>query len=272
MYHVVARGNARQTVFHKDADYKLFLDFLATVKLQCQFLLYAYCLMPNHIHLLIQVSQMPLSVIMKRLLGRYSWHYNFRRDRVGHVFQNRYLPIPCKRDSQFLELIRYIHLNPVRASLTTSPSDWPWSGHNGFLYGHDAGLLDVDFPLSLFHPEKRTSTLLYDKFVLAGIGMGHQEKFYELPAAPENGIKLFPEPSILDDNRASLEAICVEASAATSVPIDALRSRMRDASTVRARRQFIRAAANQGYRCSEIAGYIGCGQAAVSKVLCSRPN
>ena len=93
--HVFARGNARQNIFHNEADYRLFLDFLTTVKKQSRFRLYSYCLMPNHFHLLVELGLIPLSDFMKRLMVRYAWHYNFRRDRVGHVFQDRFSSIPC---------------------------------------------------------------------------------------------------------------------------------------------------------------------------------
>src|SRR5450759_1095392 len=114
IYHVTARGNAREAIFRDDADRDLFLAALGEVVTRFGWLFHAYCLMDNHYHLLIETSQGNLSPGMRQLNGVYTQRVNRRHARVGHVFQGRFKAILVERDSYLLELARYIVLNPVR--------------------------------------------------------------------------------------------------------------------------------------------------------------
>ncbi|MEW5706922.1 MAG: transposase [Actinomycetota bacterium] len=115
LYHVIARGNNKQVVFNTAEDYLYYLDRLRVAKEQYNFCLYSYCLMPNHVHLFIRTKETPLSHIMLMVQTSYAKYYNRKTKRVGHLFQNRYKAILCDIDAYLLELVRYIHLNPVRA-------------------------------------------------------------------------------------------------------------------------------------------------------------
>ena len=128
-YHVMARGIDGRALFETDDEYRIFLRILEELQKELGFIVYAWCLMPNHIHLLIQVAAVRLELIMLRLLTRYSIGYNRRRGRRGYVFQDRYRAKLCATDSYFRTLLRYIHLNPAAAGLCRGPIDWPWSGH-----------------------------------------------------------------------------------------------------------------------------------------------
>ena len=114
LYHVIARGNRRQGIFRDDKDLQRFLTYLSDVKSRFPFRLYAYGLMKNHLHLLIEVDEVPLSRIMHSLLFGYAGYFNRRYGEAGHLFQGRYKAIVCDKDAYLLELVRYIHLNPVR--------------------------------------------------------------------------------------------------------------------------------------------------------------
>ena len=116
-YHVISRGNERRAVFRGDNDYELFLNTLGEASDRFDVLIHAYCLMPNHLHLLIQTKDSNLSQFMKRLLGVYTIRFNRRHKRYGHLFQGRYKAYLLDQDSYFLELSRYIHLNPVKANI-----------------------------------------------------------------------------------------------------------------------------------------------------------
>ncbi len=121
-YHVMGRGLERRRIFSGDIDK---IDFLKRLgegldHAQCQCL--AWALMSNHYHLLIQVSSKPLSKLMSPLLSGYATQYNVRKKRSGYVFQNRYKSILCDADNYLLELIRYIHLNPLKAKIVDSLS------------------------------------------------------------------------------------------------------------------------------------------------------
>ena len=114
-YHIIVRGNNRQKIFADDEDYKYFLGRLNHYKERFKFVLFAYVLMPNHIHLLLETGEVPLSRIMQSLQFTYTQKFNRRHKKVGHLFQGRYKAILCQKESYLLELIRYIVLNPVRA-------------------------------------------------------------------------------------------------------------------------------------------------------------
>jgi REP element-mobilizing transposase RayT len=169
VYHVISRGNNRQEIFNSVIDYKRFLTILKTVKGKVPFLLYAYCLMPNHIHFLLQVEEHPLSNIMQRLLTAYALRFNKTYKRQGHLFQGRYHTILCNKDSYLLELVRYIHLNPVRAGLVKNPTDWKWSGHNGYVGRYDDALLEATSVLSQIGRTSQTARSNYLQFLKDGL-------------------------------------------------------------------------------------------------------
>src|SRR3990170_3468527 len=130
LFHVIARGNNGQKVFLGPADYEAFSNCLRNVRNRYPHYVYAYVLMPNHFHLLMEVSDAPTARIMQSLLTGYVRGFNRTHGRKGHLFQGRYKAIVCERDSYLLELVRYIHLNPVRAGLVRRPGEWKWSGYS----------------------------------------------------------------------------------------------------------------------------------------------
>src|SRR6266540_71048 len=133
LYHVIARGNQQQLTFLTDLDYQAYLIRLATYRQRYGVVLYAYCLMPNHVHLLLQTSEPPLAKFMQGLQQSYTQRFNRVYGKVGHLFQGRYKAIVCERDEYLAALIRYIHLNPVRARLVRDPEAYPYSGHRAYL-------------------------------------------------------------------------------------------------------------------------------------------
>ena len=161
VYHAIARGNARQNIFLCEQDWERFLDMLEQLKSDRPFRLYAYCLMSNHLHLLIEPLAATLSGVMNNLLSRYARYFNREQGRTGHVFQERFKSVLCWKDSQFLEQSRYIHLNPVRGGIVADPSAWPYSGHREYLGCGGRSLIDQGLLLSMFTedaPEARAAT------------------------------------------------------------------------------------------------------------------
>jgi REP-associated tyrosine transposase len=120
-YHVICRGNQRQVIFRSDADRKYYLERLEQYRQRYGFRVYAYVLMSNHVHLLVQTAAVPLSRIMQGLQLKYTRYYNTKYKKVGHLFQSRYKAILCDRRAYLLELIRYLHLNPGRIGAPTDP-------------------------------------------------------------------------------------------------------------------------------------------------------
>src|SRR5437773_4061213 len=178
LYHVITRGNNRRPIFNSAADYEKFLSLLAAQKARLPFFLYAYCLMTNHVHLLIERRADPIGRIMHRLLTGYSQYYNRRHQRVGHLFQGRHMAILCQSDRYLSELVRYIHLNPVRAGMVNSPELYKYSGHRAYLGLEPAGIVNIDPVLRHFGTQKRLAREAYEQFVAAGIRLGHHEEFY----------------------------------------------------------------------------------------------
>ena len=129
--HVTNRGNNRADIFLDEYDYLSFLRMLGDVVSAERWTCHAYCLMPNHYHLLLEYPETTLGRGMHRLNGRYARRFNVRHCRGGHLFQGRYDLEPVTRDGHLLETCRYIVLNPVRAGLCRLPEEWPWSSYLG---------------------------------------------------------------------------------------------------------------------------------------------
>ena len=129
LYHITARGNAKQEIFLDDDDRTKFLSLLGQEVLQLRWKCYSYCLMDNHYHLVIETPEGNLVSGAKRLNGVYSQWFNRRHGRVGHLFQGRYKSIIVDKEEYLLELCRYVVLNPVRAGIVSQPGHWKWSSY-----------------------------------------------------------------------------------------------------------------------------------------------
>ena len=114
LYHVFSRGNRRERIYETDSDYAMFEKIMIEAMNWSGVQLYAWCLMPNHFHLLLETPEGNLSEFMQRLATRYAKYFNWAHKKVGHVFQSRYGARLCDKESYFTELVRYIHLNPYR--------------------------------------------------------------------------------------------------------------------------------------------------------------
>ena len=132
LHHIITRGIERWRIFSDDQDRDNFVERLGEIVTETKTFCFAWALIPNHAHILLRTGQTSLSTVMRRLLTGYAVSYNRRHRRHGHLFQNRYKSILCQEDTYLLELVRYIHLNPLRAKLVQSLSDtdrYPYSGH-----------------------------------------------------------------------------------------------------------------------------------------------
>jgi REP element-mobilizing transposase RayT len=126
LFHVTGRGVARNTIFRDEIDYADFKRHLLRVSEAYGWTLHAYCLLPNHYHLILEATQRNLSIGMQRLNGRYAQRFNQRYDRVGHVFQNRFGSYVIETEEHFERAIAYVAANPVDAGLCERIEDWPW--------------------------------------------------------------------------------------------------------------------------------------------------
>ena len=171
LYHVTSRGNEQKPIFRDGADRKLFLNTLSQVIDHFHWLCHAYCLMNNHYHLLVETPDGNLSKGMRQLNGVYTQAFNRRHDRVGHLFQGRFKAILVQKDSHFLEVCRYIVLNPVRTKSVKHPGQWQWSSYRANLgQTRVADWLKTDEILSHFGAKRSLAQEKYRKYVREGIG------------------------------------------------------------------------------------------------------
>lgn len=178
VYHVLIRGNANQKIFFETSDYLRFLRFIGEGIQKYRHQVHAYCLMPDHIHMAVQVGDIPLSRIMQNLSFRYTQWMNRRQDRVGHLFQGRYKAVLVDANSYLLELVRYIHLNPVRAGMVKSPEAYPWSSHLSYLGEKKLPWLRMDWVLSRFSSSSGQTGNEYREFVHSELAGGQREEFH----------------------------------------------------------------------------------------------
>ena len=170
LYHVMARGNARSEIFIDDEDREVFLDNLGRVCGRFEWRAWAWCLMGNHYHLLIETVEPTLSKGMREINGVYTQAFNRRHGRSGHVLQGRFKAPLVDKDNYLLELSRYVVLNPVRAGMVESAADWRWSSYRATM-GKAAipRWLAVEQTLSLFHQKRGPARRAYARFVADGV-------------------------------------------------------------------------------------------------------
>ena len=178
VYHVILRGNAGDPIFFEDCDrFRFYLLMQEMVeRFSCR--IHGFCCMTNHIHLVVQVADIPLSRIMQSLSLKYTRWINYTRRRTGHLFQGRYKAIILDADAYLLELVRYVHLNPVRAGMTECPEDYPWSGHNAYLGKETLPWLTTEWVLALFSGKNSVARQNYQQFLTDGIDEGRRNEFH----------------------------------------------------------------------------------------------
>ena len=176
LHHVMGRGIERKEIFLNDADHSDFLERLAVLVEEGALDVYAWVLMPNHFHLLCKTRNRPLSSSMRKILTGYVVNLNRRHCRYGHLFQNRYKSIVCQEDRYLKELVRYIHLNLLRAGLVKDMAELsrnPWSGHSALMGKVKREWQDTDYVLSLFGQD-RYRRRDYEKYVQKGAASGRR--------------------------------------------------------------------------------------------------
>jgi REP element-mobilizing transposase RayT len=178
LYHVIWRGNEQRQVFFDEDDFVRFHALLEEGVSRFGYRVHGYCLMPNHIHLALQAGKDPLSGPMQNLAFRYTQAINRKLGRSGHLFQGRYKALLVDQDAYLLQLVRYIHLNPVRARMVADPVAYPWSGHRTYLGKAALPWLTTETVLGQLGATLPVARRHYARFVAEGIGQGHSAQFY----------------------------------------------------------------------------------------------
>jgi len=165
-YHVMMRGNERKNLFHDQEDKLRFIETLFAKKEETGFLVYAYCLMDNHVHLLVTEGPEGLATMMKRINASYAYYFNQKNHRVGHLFQDRFKSEPIEDDRYLLTVIRYIHNNPVKAGLVEKPEQYRWSSYASYLFPHkpEANKLETEFILSIMANDQKKAIQEFKRF------------------------------------------------------------------------------------------------------------
>jgi putative transposase len=270
VYHLTSRGNARLPIFKDDNDRRRFLDILGEVVDRYNWLCYAWCLMDNHYHLLIETLDSNLSLGMRHLNGVYTQSFNRIHGRTGHLFQGRYKSIIVDKEGYLLELSRYVVLNPVRAEMVRRPEDYKWSS-----FRMTAGqiqrkpLLEAEWLLAQFGKTLGEARAEYVRFVYAGIG--DQSPWESLKGQCILGDESYVqkiEPALRD--KSMIGEIPRRERLAYRPQLDELLTvkniadrRKRDRFVIRAHREF-------GYTLTEIGKHLGLHYSTISKIVNDR--
>lgn len=178
LHHIIVRGIERRSIFKDDQDRFSFLERLGQVVEQTHTVCLAWALIPNHFHLLLRTTTYPISSVMRKLLTGHAIYFNRRHRRHGHLFQNRYKSILCQEDAYLLELVRYIHLNPLRAKLVKDMSQldkYPFSGHGAILGEYNLPWQDHETVLGYFGKKSKAARNGYRNFVAEGVEQGRRK-------------------------------------------------------------------------------------------------
>lgn len=178
MHHIMIRGIERRNIFRDDTDREEFLARLARLVPETQTACYAWALMPNHVHLLLRTGAAPLPTLMRRLLTGYAVRFNRRHQRHGLLFQNRYKSVVCQEDLYFTELVRYIHLNPLRAGIVADVrelSRYPYCGHSAVLGRSRRPWQATEYVLTSFGKTVAKARKAYVTYVEAGVPQGRRD-------------------------------------------------------------------------------------------------
>jgi REP element-mobilizing transposase RayT len=174
---MMVRGINKSSIFKDDQDRIKFLERLGANVMEGKCSVYAWALMTNHVHLLLKSGQLGVSALMRKLLTWYAQYFNRKYRRTGHLFENRYKSILCEEEKYLLALVRYIHLNPIRAKIATTVRQldrYPWSGHSAIMGSTKLEWMDTGYVLSQFGAQENAARKAYRHFMDEGIGMGRK--------------------------------------------------------------------------------------------------
>jgi len=168
-YHLVSRGNNKLEIFLDDTDRLEYLGTLSRLAKKFRLKIYAYVLMSNHVHLLLETLEANISVAMHEINLAYSRYFNSKHGHTGHLFETRFKSRLLQKERYFLAVLRYIHLNPVKAGMVARPEDYRWSSHTGYLLGGDSFINPPDEVLSSFSERPEMAKFAYAEFIMAPI-------------------------------------------------------------------------------------------------------
>lgn len=281
-YHVITRGNQRQRIFKDNLDFIKYLDILGIYKQQYKYFLYSYVLMNNHVHLLIETREIPLSKILQGINQRYTMYFNKRYRTVGHLFQGRYKAILCDRDEYLLSLVKYIHLNPVRARVVKTLDEYQWSSHHGYAKKAKAeDIVDTDQVLRMFSEDKTIARRLYKSYIGDGSPVDKEDIYRTIDQrvlGDERFLDRVMEKTEMEvgkirrEREYTLPEIARGIAEAQGITLDQIREKSKDRHTLAGRKLFSLVSKEYGYKGKEIAEYIRKDPAVITRYLKEKGN
>ncbi len=306
LHHIIIRGIERKAIFKDSADRANFVERLARIISETKTGCYAWVLMTNHVHLLLKTGLAPIATVMRRLLTGYAVSFNRRHRRHGQLFQNRYKSFLCEEDVYLKELVRYIHLNPLRAKMVKDLKElkkYQWCGHSALMGQVEAGFQDTAYVLRLFGQSARQARRAYGRFVSKGVGQGRRADLVgggllrsvggwaELKGFRDIGVRIKGDERLLGTsdfvkrvlkqadeqleekyrlqvNVVSLEALIEKVAHYFKIDPENLKSASKERPVTKARRVLCYIAVRKlGYKCSDVSKTVGISAATVSKAV-----
>ncbi|HSQ70544.1 MAG TPA: transposase [Steroidobacteraceae bacterium] len=274
LYHAILRGNHHRAIFDDGDDYLSFEGFVSDAMERYGASLFAYCWMTNHVHLAVRIAEAPLGAVMSVIASRYARAKQRALATTGHLFERRYRARLIDADRYLLALVRYIHLNPVRARMVAGPGDYRWSSHHAYLGAPCPVWLHIEPVLGALGPSVDAARAAYRRFMAAAPPVTERTELSPVaPSSRKNRSKRDPRavhapvpgrtrsPRTLDD-------IASEVARAHDITTDDLRSARRSRPLVRARVEVARRALLEGVaNLSQIARYLNRSPSTVSDLL-----
>ena len=306
LHHIIIRGIERKAIFKDSADRENFLERCSRIISETKTGCYAWVFMTNHIHMLLKTGLAPIATVMRRLLTGYAVSFNRRHRRHGHLFQNRYKSFLCEEQLYLKELVRYIHLNPLRAKVVKDLKDlakYRWCGHSVLVGKATADFQDTDYVLKLFGSSLRQSRRAYDRFVSQGVEHGRRPDLVgggllrsvggwaELKEFRDMGIRIKGDERLLGSsdfveqvlkhadeqleekyrlqvNAISLPALIEKVSKYYKINPENLKSASKERLVTEARRVLCYIAVRKlGYKCTEVSKEMAISSVTVSKAV-----
>ena len=273
LHHVIARGIERRDIFMDDEDRHSFVERLSSLLEKTETSCYAWALMSNHVHLLLRPARVKLSTFMRRLLTGHAVTFNLRHERSGHLFQNRYKSLVCQEDDYLLQLIRYIHLNPLRVNMVADMKGlerYQWSGHRVMMGRQELPGQEVDYVLGLFGKSRAGARRRYKEFIADGID---EEKRDDLVGKAGTTaiadsrmlgcVKFLEEIRLQEDvgfslrERRTIREIIDTVANELGIPVRAITAGSRMKTAINARSTICRIALEKGYPAAEVGRQLG---------------
>jgi putative transposase len=303
LHHIIIRGIERKAIVKDRADCANFIERLGRIISESRTGCYAWVLMTNHLHLLLKTGRAPIATVMRRLLTGYAVSFNRRHRRHGQLFQNRYKSFLCEEDVYLKELVRYIHLNPLRAKIVKdlkALSTYRWCGHSALMGKVEADFQDTAYVLRLFGQSSRQARRAYESFVSKGVNQGRRPDLVgggllrstggwgALKGFRDIGVRIKGDERLLGSSDfvervlkqadeqlegkyrlqasgISLEALIKKVAQHFKIDAEALTSASKQRSVTKARRVLCYLAVRKlGYQCSDVAKTAGISAATVS--------